>query len=232
MKLQRIVDSFVLFIKGNKVLYKWHLKYKGINSLLPNVATDLYMAGYARSGNTFASNLLSILFPGLNVATHIHTVSAIKLAYANSVPVIVIIRDPAECIPSGIIKHKPTLFRPDTAMTVIREYNDYYNYIEKNMSKLVVLEFDSLIEDWREGLVDIVSHATNSKMYTIEEVSSAVNVVTMKMKSDTRPASQNTWGSQQKEELKKQVRARIQNNPEYICAINLFNRIKSNIDYK
>jgi len=73
-------------------------------NLLPSKDTDLHIAGFPRTANTFAVGLIKKLLPQVNIANHIHTKATIKLAIKNDVPTLVLIRDPREAVSSIIIK--------------------------------------------------------------------------------------------------------------------------------
>lgn len=226
--LQKLTNRIILIAKDIPFLYTLILKLRGRydHQLFPSDKTDIHITGYARSGNTFATNLLKQLLPNLNIATHIHATSSIKLALRHNVPVIVLIRDPSECIPSATIKRQSSFYCTDTAfLFVLEEYNWYYNFVVKNLDKLCVLEFSQFVNNWGI-LIDTVCKATGNKKFSSQEIKKAIETVTKKLKADKRPPAQNTWASPQKQSMKQEVLKRIVDMPEYTKTQKLFNHIK------
>lgn len=229
MNLQSIQDDFTIFIKSNPAIYKSYLRIKGkyIPNLFPSSSTSICLEGYSRSGNTFSLNLVRRLFPDVNIASHVHTVSSIKLAFKNNVPVIVLIRDPKDCIPSGTIKKCPftSSFSKDIPLRLLREYIHYYQYVLKNIDKLKIIEFKRLISD----CIILVNHVCESlgrKLISRDDILIAEKAVTDKLKSDTRPTALNKWYSPQKEKMKSEVVKIIETKPEYINARKIYRKLK------
>ncbi|MFW6121333.1 MAG: hypothetical protein ACOC80_10615 [Petrotogales bacterium] len=226
LRLNKLINKIILIVKGTTFLYTLILKLRGRYDpqLFPSKKTDIHVTGYPRSGNTFALYLLKQLLPNLNIATHIHATSSIKSALHHNVPVIVLLRDPEECIPSAIIKRKSSSLRRD--LFAIQEYNLYYKYVEKNLNRICVLEFSQIVNNWRI-FIDTVCDITGNKKLSSREISNAVETVMKKLKADKRPPAQNTWASPQKQTMKLEVLKRIVDLQEFTKAQNLFNRLKS-----
>ena len=77
------------FFYQNKIPYLiyYHLyrKNRGIKIYLPDKKTDLHLAGYPRSGNTFSTFLVKDLIISksnekINLITHLHSVAGLKIA--------------------------------------------------------------------------------------------------------------------------------------------------------
>ena len=222
---ERLVSALRLAVKARPGLYDAYLRCVGrrADACFPSSATDLHLTGYPRSGNTFSANLTAALFPDLKVATHIHAISSLKLALKHEVATIVLIRDPSEAVPSAVIKRGGNGERTAT-VSALREYIWYYRYVEKNMQSLRVLDFRKLVADW-SILVAAICDAVGNAPMPADVVETAVEEVTQRLKSDSRPAAQNTWHSEEKEALKDQVRERLYTLAEFGRAKALYDSL-------
>ncbi|MDY0133184.1 MAG: hypothetical protein RBR53_11020 [Desulforegulaceae bacterium] len=94
------------FIRKSPLLYTFYLflRFKGKYYKLPDRYTDIHITAFQRSGNTFAANLVKRVLPDKKIVTHIHTIASLKKALKYDIPVIVLIRDPKQSIPSSLLK--------------------------------------------------------------------------------------------------------------------------------
>lgn len=201
--------------------------YKG---LFPNVQTDLHVTGYQRSGNTFATNLLKELFPRLRIATHVHSVATIKEALQRNVPTIVLIREPEEAISSSIVKRNRSMFGINPVRLSLIDYISYYNYVKKHFFSVFILDFSVLVrrpEFLIKSAISVLSEKIEDDMPKPADIRLAVKRVIKELKSDKRPAAQNTWRSSEKEKLKRSAKELLRGDPQFFEACNLYRFIKN-----
>ena len=74
-----------------------HICQKGV--------TRICIEGYPRSANTFAGRLFHLANP-VPIAHHTHLINNVKLALGYGIPVLILIRDPADAIASACIYRK------------------------------------------------------------------------------------------------------------------------------
>lgn len=122
---------------------------------LADEKTDLAIEGFPRSGNTFSRYLFEAAFPNANLASHVHAVAALKAALRHKKPVVLLLREPIDCIASWSSKN---YFRQQRKIEsfVKQSTGDYLaingfalSYIEA----IHVVGFDDLIAKPEEFLI-------------------------------------------------------------------------------
>jgi hypothetical protein len=130
-------------------------------------STKIFIAGFPRSGNTYATFLLRNIFQDFEFSHHFHTTGAIKVALSQKIPVLVLVRDPKNTITSfylkllalqnqkfdGVIDEK--LLR-----TIIRFYILFHKDLLKLSSKIKIMLFNDLIAN-PIGFLSTVKNSTN-----------------------------------------------------------------------
>ncbi len=80
-------------IRSNPFLYKiWFKNVRNSKTNLPKENDLFFFTGFPRSGNTYLTNLMKLIFPSLNFSHLLHTIASIKLAMNIKIPVFVIVR--------------------------------------------------------------------------------------------------------------------------------------------
>ena len=142
-----------------RIYYNLYRKKKGVRIELPNIKTDLHLAGYPRSGNTFARFLINKFIGGkdssIKIVSHNHSVAGLKIANEAKILNVILVRNPLEAIISSYIKHYALRnCEPPEKMDVfimdgkIKLYLDYYNFTHDIINdKNCLVEFRSLIEN-------------------------------------------------------------------------------------
>lgn len=138
--------------KSNPLLYwiwfklnKHRIEFGRIR--LPLASNIFYFDGFQRSGNTYMVNLLKF---GLNdeerFAHHLHTIAAIKLAFAKGVKVYILVRQPKDAIASFAIMQnyygKLETEAPGSLHHLLDEYLNYYKFALENDNKISFIDFN------------------------------------------------------------------------------------------
>lgn len=94
------------YIRSNCWTYNLYARIRtGKRLRLSDEDTDLAIEGFPRSGNTFSRYLFEAAFPNANLASHVHAIAALKAAMRYKKPIILLLRDPMECIASWASKN-------------------------------------------------------------------------------------------------------------------------------
>lgn len=108
--------------------------------------TKICIEGAARSGNTFTFLAAQAAWPELQIAHHTHCLSNIRRAIAAGIPVIVLIRDPAQCVPSSVLR-QDMLFGDNTKRHLMRalvRYLRIYSYAEAHAGQVTLIDFPAI----------------------------------------------------------------------------------------
>jgi hypothetical protein len=110
-------------------------------------ATQIVIEGFPRSGNTFAFFALKHAERQagreVNIASHVHTPSQVKLAVARHFPTLVVIRRPIDVIASLLIAAPHTGFA-----SAIKEYNHHHRLLLGLRDDFVIGTFDQVTTDF------------------------------------------------------------------------------------
>lgn len=109
--------------------------------------TQIVIEGFPRSGNTFAFFALkhaeALAGRDVNISSHVHTPSQVRLAVSQRFPTLVVIRRPIDTITSLLIAAPHVRF--DAA---IREYIHHHREILTWRDRLVIASFDEVTTDF------------------------------------------------------------------------------------
>lgn len=224
--LLNIFIKFGISIRNSPLMYKAFLLFMGKykTNLFPNKKTDVHITGYPRSGNTYAKNLMVNLVDSINIATHVHSIATIKDAFKYKVPIVVLIRNPNDCIPSDVLKRRAARSGLlNEVRSSLLEYLNYYSFVKKHINRLEVLDFKFLIQD-PVYLTSLIKDQIDPQkvFFSPERLLNAKYLSEKKLKSDKRPPEQNMWYSSKKESLKKEVLEQLVKLPEYHQATALY----------
>lgn len=108
--------------------------------------TEIVIEGFPRSGNTFAFFALRFAEGReVNIASHVHTPSQVKLAVSQRFPTLVVIRKPIDVITSLLIAAPHVRFH-----AAINEYIHHYGEILPSSDRFVIATFDDVTTDFGE----------------------------------------------------------------------------------
>jgi len=145
-------------IKRNPMLFRlWYELYRK-NTGAPitwfSPATELYIDGYPRSGNTFAQFLIQNLWPELHVVHHFHAIAPIKIALDKGIPVFILIREPRQAIASNYLKQfamqgyssfAEVPFNRSLLVSLAQIYRDYYAFASEYVDRINLIQFEELV---------------------------------------------------------------------------------------
>lgn len=124
--------------------------------LLVNRKTDLVVEGYPRSANTFCVAAIQYMQASpIKIARHRHELGQIILGIKYNLPILILIRDPKDAIPSFIIREKVGI------KFAFKYYIKYYSFIIKNLNSFVVADFTETINN-----TDLIVKYINNKFIT------------------------------------------------------------------
>lgn len=130
-------------------------------------ATDICIDGYPRSANSFSVRMFQQANPDAHIAHHTHSIANLQKAIKYNIPVIVLIRDPEQSIVSSVIAHKNN----DVDNEVYR-YIDFYTWVYKSIDKMVVSDFEQVINDFNTVIMN-VNNQYNESFSLLDDVKEA-----------------------------------------------------------
>lgn len=223
-----------LIIRRSPILYRLYLLVNGYWSVAayPSLHSDLFITGYQRSGNSYSAKLIRKLFPELRLASHIHTVAAIRSAFKLNVPVLVLIRDPHNSVTSSIVQQVVRKRSMGVAMKSLNEYCDFYRFLLSYKDQLNFVVFD-LVKNKPEVLVSTVRRLVpHLDKITDVEVNLASEQVIAGIKSHQVAPQEYGWKSEEKEKSKAIVLDFLLGSDELSEAQFLFHQLMSYISSK
>jgi hypothetical protein len=106
---------------------------------------DICIEGFPRSGNSFFVAVFQHWNPSVTIAHHSHLASNAKYYVKRGLPVVILIRDPAEAIASAIVwDGQDTRITPGVGLF---SYLSFYRSLRKYRDKLLFLDFDEAVQD-------------------------------------------------------------------------------------
>lgn len=168
--LYQIQAKLRRFIRGNILLYKFQLNYRQPNAeinphRLIDSKRDICLEGYPRSANSYVNSLLKVLKPNLKIGGHTHSIVNLKLAFRNNIPIFILIRKPIDAIASFVLRRNELICKNNKKNIIfaIEDYKQFYEFVLKNQRKLVILDFDKIINE-PEYILKIIELNSNLKM--------------------------------------------------------------------
>jgi hypothetical protein len=100
--------------------------------------TDLVVEGFPRAGNTFVVYALQSASDNrLNVASHVHHPSQVKLAVAQGIPTVFVVREPIATLSSYL-----TYAQHGRSSGVLKEYISYHQELVPYADRLLICDFE------------------------------------------------------------------------------------------
>lgn len=139
------------FVQKHPLVHKFYIALTNRSALsyFPKKETDLRIAGFPRSGNTFFSTLVNYFFSELKVSHHLHSISSLKLAKKYDCYSLILIRRPEQSISSLIIRYHlnssvKSIIKFTTRQLV--SYRRFYNYALR-LERKNIINFDNLVNN-------------------------------------------------------------------------------------
>lgn len=220
-----------LAIRRSPILYRAFLNLKGISAsrILPAKEDRFFLTGYQRSGNSYSKKLCEFLFPDVEFASHVHTISSLKLALDIGLPVVVLIRDPENSVASSIVQQVARGKSLRTALKSVYEYVDYYEFILQEKEQLKIIEFDSLKEEPAVLIYALTSIVKGLSMPSLHDIQVASEIVVAGIKAHDSLPESHGWHSPEKEKSKEAVLAKIERLPAFGRAKELYTALRAEV---
>lgn len=123
------------------------------DDILVDADTDLLIEGFPRSANTFAAWAFMLTNPGRRLAHHVHSRAHVLLAVRYAVPALILLRPPVDAVRSLLVR------RPEiTPAVALRRYLAFYEGIAPYTDRLVLVRFDTMIEDYDRAIDGVNRH--------------------------------------------------------------------------
>lgn len=189
--------------------------------------TELVIEGYPRSANTFAVEALQLAQGrAVKVAHHLHAAAHVIGAVRRHVPVLVLVRDPEQAVPSTVVR-APHL----SPAQALREYTRFYRWIEPYRDRFVVATFEEVtgdfgpvtrrVNDWFGTSFHPFEHSEENVRKCFEMIDEVNRADTNERQIQEHTVSRPT-GS--REQVKKRVRERL-HDPALTEALQAAHRI-------
>lgn len=211
------------FIESKNLYYIYH-KVSGYNSgKFCDGKTDLCIEGFESSANTFMFNAIYCLRPDLKYARHKHVVANLKLAKDHEVPMVILFRDPADCIPSLVSR-----FRPGPVESLYR-YLSFYRYVVSEAAPNVLLiSFEEAVGQVENTIRRIAQFAD------LEIEDEKIRNIGKKAKDRIRKNTQKRKGDKEislpkkeRDKEKNKIRNKIIKHDEYKEAQSIYTELKN-----
>lgn len=119
----------------------YHVLYYLKNGRTKNIVsrkTDIVLEGFPRSGNSHLYNLVMTRSNSdINIASHLHVIAQLSHALFLGKPIVVIVRNPIDCILSLLMMQPNISFG-----AALKNYIRYYEYVMQICDKVIVIDFD------------------------------------------------------------------------------------------
>jgi len=169
---QRINFAVRAFIKRQPLLYRQSLKMRDVDlSYFVNHETDMLLAGFGGSANSYATQALVTESPGINLAHHLHVAAQVKRAAQLGTPCLVLIRHPVDSI-SSLTTRNGLEFSVDGLSWALKDYQNYYNAIIGRRKSFIACGFRDVIKDY-SAVIQQVNKRFNTNFIVPENGSDA-----------------------------------------------------------
>lgn len=227
--LQSLYIALSEAVRDSPRLYPLWLRARsgGRRARLPSPSSDLHVAGFPRSGNTYAWRLLEETAPDLRVARHLHSLASIRLALRLGVPTVVLVRDPVEAVSSYLVRRQASPDHDALLARLMRRWVRFHRYVERVRHRVAVLPFTDLRTDaWT--LIRAASSVMPSPLpVTPGDARQAAERVLDRMRERQRhePPRLSSLPDETKERLKAAHRLRVEQHALAGRAASLYRRL-------
>lgn len=232
---QRELVSWVRkMVSENVFFYKlWFYsvrKYQGDYVRLPTADDDFYFDGYPRSGNTYFAGFVKEVYSCKNFASHLHSLSGLKIALKLNLPIFVIIRKPKDAIVSNlyrkVIDNNSNTPYYKKIERLIGSYIKYYLFVRKHIEHINIVNFDLCVNN---GLLLIhqIAQTTGfeSKPDSLLRESLGNFQKKMKNKETQKDSKISSLPNIHRVNFKEEYLKKVLNSPSYGRAQKLYNEL-------
>ncbi len=212
------VNSSYLYLKAKSI-------YTGEPHICVTKDTTLCLEGFQRSGNGYCEAILKFKNEGLEITHHAHAFANIKRSIKWKVPILVLIRNPIDCIASLI-----TFDERLSDAVAMKNYTNYYKGVEKLKDQLLLVDFLELTKnpDAIIGKVnDKYSLSLNKLNFTEDEKQQYMKY---KKANYDKAILASPFPDDAKKPKTDKHRTRLSKNPKMKEALKLYNRLSKNMD--
>lgn len=189
------------FLRDTPLLYQFYISLRKSDKVIfPSKKTQLHLTGFPRSANTFCMNIVKATFPDLQISTHIHTISSLKLAIRYSVPTIIIVRDPTDACLSLNIKMGAS---NNILKKLLKDYINYHSFVLKKKHYFKVARFEEVTNSPENILVAVCETLSIPKESIDLHKSTQAGVHSALVKETAKP----TYGSSMPNEERKKIKS-------------------------
>jgi len=153
LEFLKIIDFIVSDIIKTYGIYFFFINKVFIKTCIIN--KKIFITGFPRSGNTFASRLIKVSYPDLKYVSHFHNIASLKLAIKNHLPIICLKRNKLDSITSLLLKRN---IRDKNLLFWFKfyeyRYQKYYAFAKQH--KILIYDFNNLIKN-PDQFIKIVS---------------------------------------------------------------------------
>lgn len=225
-ELRQVVSSNVFLYK---VWFYLVRKHRGDPVRLPSINDDFYFDGYPRSGNTFLKGLIEKLYPEKKFASHLHSISGIKIALDLNLPVFVLIRKPKDAVVSYLFRKIIITNSSSTEVLIERlliSYRNYYKFVKEHSNYISILEFESAINNETlllKAVAEIVGFKKGSDAFLQENLKN--HKVLMKKKEKQKDSYASSLPNEERAEFKSEYQKKILNSSIYRSAEDIYKEL-------
>ena len=234
--MRAFFSPLIRFFKESPVLFRiWYHLYRRWNGVAIDFfgpTTALYLDGYPRSGNTFSIFLVQNIWPDLPLIHHFHAIAPIKIALGQQIPVIILIRDPAEAISSYYLKYlilsgKSSIEQKLDKLLLqrlVQDYLHYYKWIFEHRYQLNIVEFRQLVSK-----PELLMQAVNRLLPNTYKLPESTVLEQTNLIKNREFGSKDILGSsrpnEQKELVKSIIKDALNSIEKYGSCITVYNKI-------
>lgn len=128
---------------------RYHGRFEGRHA--PTERTDIVVEGYPSAGNSFTREALILTNPGIEVASHLHSVAPLRLAMKRGVPAVALLREPSEAVASYLARFGTSGPGPE-----LRRYSAFMEGLAEVKDYALVVTFEQVTSDFA-GMVQQVN---------------------------------------------------------------------------
>jgi len=218
-----------LIVRDNAFLYKSFLRlrrrYRA--DLWPGEGTDLCIAGYPRSANSFVYVMLQQYAPQLKVASHLHSTAAFKQALRHGVKTLVLIREPLNAVSSYILRRiTPQDDQAEVLEMAVDDYIQFYDYALKHKDRFLILDFETAVNDPHQVVRRLRDDLHLALDYDEQRIDECCDwAINRWKKKDKRAPEKQNLSNPQKEAAKDSLKTLIKEHAKYAALQDVYAKV-------